>query len=116
MQSVKSTMVLTCIDAYNWEGRVFMMLPLMDCGKLTSCLVDRFALRMGPFSQRSIKYLLYCICMGVNALHKMNILHRDIKSDNVFISSEGDVTLADLGLSVFLSQESSHRETKCGTL
>ena len=54
--------------------------------------------------------------MGVNALHKMNILHRDIKSDNVFISSEGDVTLADLGLSVFLSQENTHRQTKCGTL
>ena len=109
MQSVNCPKVLACIDAFKWQGRVLMVLPLMDCGKLTSCLIDRHINRMGPFSQKSIKYLLYCICVGLNALHQMEILHRDIKSDNVFISSTGKVTLADLGLSVFLTQETTHR-------
>ena len=86
-----------------------MMLPLMDQGKLTSCLIDRHIHKMGPFSQDSIRYLLYCICEGLRALHAMSILHRDIKSDNVFISSDGDVTLADLGLSVFLTVETQKR-------
>ena len=93
-----------------------MVLPLMDCGKLTTCLIDRHIHRMGPFSQKAIKYLLYCLCVGLKALHVMNILHRDIKSDNIFISSDGSVKLADLGLSVFLTQETTHRQTKCGTI
>mmetsp|Transcript_7764 Transcript_7764/g.9350 ORF Transcript_7764/g.9350 Transcript_7764/m.9350 type:complete len:87 (-) Transcript_7764:428-688(-) len=86
-----------------------MVLPLMDCGKLTTCLIERHIHRMGPFSQDSIKYLLFCLCTGLKALHQLNILHRDIKSDNVFINSEGSVKLADLGLSVFLTQEATHR-------
>ena len=71
---------------------------------------------MGPFSVDSIRYLLYCLVKGLQALHMNSILHRDIKSDNVFIKSDGGVKLADLGLSVFLTQEERTRTTKCGTI
>jgi len=103
MKSIESSKVLTCIDAYKWQGRVLMVLPLMDQGKLTTVLIDRHLHRMGPFSVDSIRYILYCLCKGLHALHMNSILHRDIKSDNVFIKSDGGVKLADLGLSVFLT-------------
>ena len=56
------------------------------------------------------------MCQGLLAFHKRNILHRDIKSDNVFLAYNGDVKLADLGFSVFLSEQKSNRTTQCGTL
>lgn len=56
------------------------------------------------------------MCQGLLAFHRRNILHRDIKSDNVFISHNGDVKLADLGFSVFLTEEKTTRMSTCGTL
>ena len=48
-------------------------------------------------------------------MHNKNILHRDIKSDNILCSPDGRVKLADLGLSVFLSEQQQYRDTRRGT-
>ena len=107
---------MSCIEAYNWENRVWLIMPYMNLGKLTNLCLDRFSNKIRPFSEQSCKYLLYRVCHGLLAFHKRNMLHRDIKSDNVFLTNEGDVKLADLGFSVFLSEEKQARETRCGTL
>lgn len=39
------------------------------------------------------------ICGGLQALHSMNILHRDLKSANVFLFGNGQVKLGDLNVS-----------------
>ena len=43
------------------------------------------------------------------------MLHRDIKSDNILCRPEGDVKLADLGFSVFLSEQTQYRMSQKGT-
>ena len=111
MMSIHDDSVLGCIDAYEWDNRVWLFLPYMDAGKLTDICINRLKLKMNLLSEESCKYLVYRICRGVRALHQRNILHRDIKSDNVFISRDGDIKLADLGFSVFLSEEFQERIT-----
>ena len=49
-------------------------------------------------------------------MHNYNVLHRDIKSENILSSSDGEIKIADLGLSKPLSQEESQRKTRAGTL
>lgn len=39
------------------------------------------------------------ILKGLKALHDMNILHRDIKSANIFLNSDGTVKLGDMNVS-----------------
>ena len=116
MISINDDSVLGCIDAYEWENRVWLFLPFMDTGKLTDICINRLKFRMNLLTEESCKYLAFRICRGIRALHMRNILHRDIKSDNVFISRDGDVKLADLGFSVFLSEEFQQRDTQCGTI
>ena len=53
---------------------------------------------------------------GLADMHAESILHRDIKSDNILCSSNGDIKIADLGLSAFLSEEKIYRKTPAGTL
>ena len=36
---------------------------------------------------------------GLNALHKMNIYHRDLKSANIFLYQDGTAKLGDLNVS-----------------
>ena len=42
---------------------------------------------------------------GINELHRRNIIHRDIKSDNILVTSQGEIKLADFGFAVMLTEE-----------
>lgn len=47
-------------------------------------------------------------------LHENNILHRDIKSSNIFITGQGLLKLGDLGMCRILESESERpRTTVC---
>src|SRR5205085_12473001 len=42
--------------------------------------------------------LIAQVAQGLHRAHKMNLVHRDIKPDNVMVTPEGTAKLADLGL------------------
>ena len=48
-------------------------------------------------------------------MHENNVLHRDIKADNVLCRPDGTIKIADLGLSVFLHEQQMFRNSLRGT-
>lgn len=48
-------------------------------------------------------------------LHEQNIVHRDIKSDNILITRKGGVRLADFGFTTELTPEQPKRRSVVGT-
>jgi len=48
--------------------------------------------------EKVIKQIIYQILCGVNYLHSLKYLHRDIKPDNILLSSEGKIILTDFDL------------------
>jgi NIMA (never in mitosis gene a)-related kinase len=51
------------------------------------------------FSERDIWDCLIQMTRGLQALHEKSILHRDLKSANVFIELDGNIKLGDLNVS-----------------
>ncbi|KOO29325.1 serine threonine-protein kinase [Chrysochromulina tobinii] len=47
--------------------------------------------------------------------HKLFLLHRDIKPQNIFLSASGDVKIGDFGISKCLSASHGLALTKCGS-
>ena len=71
----------------------------MDLGSMDS-IVKKFH---QSYSENFCRYSLYRVALGLQKMHKHNVLHRDIKSQNILCSTHGEIKLADLGLSVMLS-------------
>ena len=53
---------------------------------------------------------------GLAHLHSKNVIHRDIKSDNILCKMTGEIKITDLGCSVLLHKEKAFRDTKVGSV
>ena len=52
---------------------------------------------MKPFVDNLIWKIFINICLGVQYLHNRNIIHRDLKSLNIFMVKENYAKIGDLG-------------------
>lgn len=71
-------------------------------------------------SEETVKDIFYQLLKAVAYIHKRNVLHRDIKAGNIFLTSAPDsnfyrVMLADFGVSKVLSSDDALTETLAGT-
>ena len=68
------------------------------------------------YTENVVKYILKRALIGLAHLHRMNIIHRDIKSDNVLVNSKGSLKLADFGYSTRLASAEDNRLSRVGTM
>ena len=101
MQMSQSDSIIRCHEAFDYQNRLWVIMEIMDGGAFTPMLEDF----MGAYSENFCKYSLWATCKGLIDLHKQNIIHRDIKSDNILIKGNGEVKLADFGYAVVLTQQ-----------
>ena len=50
------------------------------------------------------KHMFKQICEGLKYCHSKCVLHRDIKLDNILLTSEGDIKICDFGVSKLVKQ------------
>ncbi|CAH1099915.1 unnamed protein product [Psylliodes chrysocephalus] len=73
---------------------VYLVMEYMVGGDLKSLLSV-----FGFFDESMATFYIAEVCLALQYLHKHNIIHRDIKPDNMLLSKEGHVKLTDFGLS-----------------
>lgn len=71
-----------------------------------------------PLNEEAVKTMARQLIGALDYLHQHNITHRDVKPDNILISSQQPfvVKLTDFGLSKMVDSEQTFLTTFCGTL
>lgn len=76
------------------DGRhPFLVMELIEGGTLRELLAER-----GPMPPHAVVAVLRPVLGGLAAAHRAGLVHRDVKPENVLISDDGDVKIADFGL------------------
>lgn len=56
-----------------------------------------------PFESKRAKCIIRMMLNGVRFIHRSEILHRDLKPDNILVDEKGTIKLSDFGGAVDLS-------------
>ena len=79
-------------DVEECEGRIFLAMALINGETLSA------RLRCGPIPLEKALRWSREILSGLEAAHAAGIIHRDIKSSNLMVDSDGHITILDFGL------------------
>jgi serine/threonine protein kinase len=80
---------------FGWDGpKPYIVLEYIDGEDLWSRIE-----RLGRIPEAEAVDIIRQVAEGLHEAHKHGIIHRDIKPDNVWLTSDGQAKLADLGLS-----------------
>lgn len=128
-EQADSDNLVICYDAFRHEDDLWMVMEYVSAGTLAELLSERrvAALHDHNFtSNRStqvslsmrediIAFICREVLRGLQALHAIRRVHRDIKGDNILLDMDGSVKVADFGFCAELSKRSGKRNTVVGT-
>lgn len=94
------------------ENTLFIEMEYADGGTLNTVLMKRGYNKYFP--EKYILKVFEQITSAINYMHLENILHRDLKTANIFLNSKGIVKIGDFGISKIMNTK-INAETVLGT-
>ncbi|KAJ3208179.1 Protein kinase, partial [Clydaea vesicula] len=101
--------IVNYIDSFLVKNELWVVMEFMSGGPLNEIIEHN------KFTESQISTICSESAKGLHYLHSKNIIHRDIKSDNVLVDADGQVKLSDFGYCAKLSPEKLKRATMAGT-
>eukprot|EP01120_Amphizonella_sp_Union-15-10_P016662 TRINITY_DN8909_c0_g1_i1.p1 TRINITY_DN8909_c0_g1~~TRINITY_DN8909_c0_g1_i1.p1 ORF type:complete len:488 (+),score=82.28 TRINITY_DN8909_c0_g1_i1:119-1582(+) len=110
-KSSKHPNIVAYYDSFVAEdGTCWVIMEYMNRGCLTDLLENQ-----GGLNEDAIAYVSFELLKALRFLHSRNRIHRDIKSDNVLIKSNGAVKITDFGYAAQMLEKNEKRTTVVGT-
>ncbi len=85
--------IVNVFDVGEDNGVYFIVMELVE-----GITLKEYIRKKGKLSVREATSIAIQVCMGLDAAHAQNIVHRDVKPQNIIISTDGKVKVTDFGI------------------
>ncbi|XP_050680327.1 ribosomal protein S6 kinase alpha-5-like isoform X2 [Leptidea sinapis] len=103
--------LVTLHYAFQTDAKLHLILDYVAGGELFTHLYQR-----EHFNENEVRIYIAEIILALEQLHKLGIIYRDIKLENILLDAEGHIVLTDFGLSKEFCGGESRAYSFCGTI
>ncbi|MBZ3872555.1 F-box/WD repeat-containing protein 11 [Sciurus carolinensis] len=103
--------IVKLLGAYYYDGKLWIMIEFCPGGAVDAIMLE---LERG-LTEPQIQVVCRQMLEALSFLHSKRIIHRDLKAGNVLMTLEGDIRLADFGVSAKNLKTLQKRDSFIGT-
>ena len=84
------------VNVYDWgqdEGTYYIVMEFVRGSDLKTAIIER-----GAINQRKVAEIGAQVCQALSVAHGLDIIHRDIKPQNIMVQPDGNVKVMDFGI------------------
>ncbi|KAG7484655.1 hypothetical protein MATL_G00052320 [Megalops atlanticus] len=103
--------IVKLLDAFYYDNKLWIMIEFCPGGAVDAVMLELDRGLMEPQIQVICRQMLEALAY----LHGMKIIHRDLKAGNILLTLDGDIRLADFGVSAKNTKTLQRRDSFIGT-
>ncbi|XP_034543097.1 STE20-like kinase b [Notolabrus celidotus] len=103
--------IVKLLDAFYFEGKLWILIEFCAGGAVDAVMLELER----PLTEPQIRVVCKQTLLALVYLHDNNIIHRDLKAGNILLTLNGDVKLADFGVSAKNTKTLQRRDSFIGT-
>jgi serine/threonine protein kinase len=110
MKKLNHPNITKILEMFDDEKFFLIIMEYINGGNLFS-----FVKKRRKLSEKIAKFLFRQIILGIQHMHSKNIIHRDIKLENILIDLNNNIKICDFGISLILDSMTDVLYEHCGT-
>ena len=99
LKKIKHVNVIRLLEVFETTKHVLIVMEYAGNGDLLHCVKNR-----GRLTEDQAMPIFRQVVYGLAHIHSRNILHRDIKLDNILLDADGGVKICDFGVSKIIDK------------
>ncbi|KAM3863241.1 STE20-like serine/threonine-protein kinase [Diretmus argenteus] len=103
--------IVKLLDAFYYEGKLWILIEFCAGGAVDAIMLELER----PLTEPQIRVVCKQTLLALTYLHENKVIHRDLKAGNILLSLDGDVKLADFGVSAKNTKTLQRRDSFIGT-